>query len=157
MERIEFLNEFDRASLEWKELIRRVPLDRYSEPGAAGEWTLKDVVAHIAWHENEMIGILQQHSLEGSPWWSLPLHGRNRKIYELNQGHPVEAVLAQAQQVHADLDELLHQITNEDLNDPARFTDMPVEDRPWQYFVTNTYEHYRDHIPEVEKWLGKNH
>jgi hypothetical protein len=28
---------------------------------------------------------------------------------------------------------------------------MPPEDHPRQYIVSNTYEHYRDHLPDLRR------
>jgi hypothetical protein len=154
MKLVDFLIEFDTASLEWQSLLAQIPLDRFSSPGPSGGWSLKDVVAHITWHENEMIAMLYESALTGSPWWSLPLNDRNRRIYALNRDLSLEFVLEQSRQVHAELSRLLHQISEEDLNDPLRFKDMPAEDQPWQYFVTNTYEHYRDHFADLTSRIG---
>jgi hypothetical protein len=64
---------------EWEEMIDAIPRERMDEP-AVGEWSIKDIVAHLNWYDREMVGVLQARKLAGSEWWSLPLEERNRRI-----------------------------------------------------------------------------
>ena len=38
----------------WEALLVSLQPRDYEQPGVAGEWSLKDIIAHIAWFENEM-------------------------------------------------------------------------------------------------------
>jgi hypothetical protein len=56
----------------WGDLWQRlgcIPPARMLVPMGAGKWTVKDVIAHITWHERQMIGLLEGRALVGSPWW----------------------------------------------------------------------------------------
>jgi hypothetical protein len=121
----------------------------------AGEWSLKDVLAHISWHEREMIDVLEQRTLAGSDLWSLPLHERNAAIYEKNRALPLAEVLSHARESYPRLLSLIEGIEEEELHDAARFENMPGEWQPWQVISSNTYEHYDDHLPDLEAWLER--
>jgi uncharacterized protein (TIGR03083 family) len=87
-------------------MLAHVPAGRMEEPGVDGDWTVKDVVAHIVWHEQEMVRALSARSLEvGSEMWDQPTEQRNNTIYEQNRGRSVEDVLAEYEEV---LPPLLH-------------------------------------------------
>jgi uncharacterized damage-inducible protein DinB len=139
-----------RASREaWEQAL--LPLDDHTlqQPGFSGEWSGKDVIAHITWHEKEMIGLIEAHALVGSDLWDLPLDERNAAIYAENRDRALEEVRQEADQVYAQLLDQLSTLTEEDLHDPARFPDMPSDWQPWKLIAGNTYEHYDDHLPQA--------
>lgn len=121
-----------------------------------GDWTIKDIIAHITWHENEMVGILKAHALVGSLWWNEPTDQRNRHIFEQNQGRALDDVRQEAERVHAQMMQLLELFPEADLFDPSGFPGMPPDWQPVMLIVQNTYEHYRDHIGDVSTFRDKN-
>jgi hypothetical protein len=122
------------------------------QPLASGDWSAKDHLAHITWHEREMVNMLRARSLEegvGSHLWGLPLQERNQAIYESNRDRSLADVLAQSRQVYAELSRLLEGLSEEDLTDPSRYKDMPGDWTPWEIIAENTYEHYHDHAEDI--------
>jgi uncharacterized damage-inducible protein DinB len=115
----------------------------------SGAWTLKDILAHLTWHEREMVGLLRGRALAGSELWNLPLEQRNAAIYAEIRHQPLEQARAEAREVWEQLDRQLDTLTEEDLNDPARFSGMPADWAPWQILADNTYLHYRDHLTDI--------
>ncbi len=120
-----------------------------------GDWTIKDIIAHITWHENEMIGLLKTHVLAGSPWWNEPTEQRNRHIFELNQGRALDEVRREAERIHGEMVQLLEALPEADLYDPASFAGMPPDWQPSDLIVQNTYEHYQDHLKDLTKSLER--
>jgi hypothetical protein len=116
-----------------------------------GEWTIKDIIAHITWHEKEMVGLLEAHALVGSAWWNLPTDDRNRMIFEENKARHLEDIRRAAEEVHQQLIQLLATFPEDDLYDPASFPNMPSDWQPWMLIAQNTYEHYRDHTQDIQK------
>ncbi|HLJ81222.1 MAG TPA: maleylpyruvate isomerase N-terminal domain-containing protein, partial [Ktedonobacterales bacterium] len=45
------LEKLDAARTQWDALIAEVPEARITRPGAAGDWSVKDVLAHVAVYE----------------------------------------------------------------------------------------------------------
>lgn len=153
MNTTEFLAELRAGRIEWDDALARVPMERMTEPGVEGEWSAKDVVAHIAWHEREMLGMLQAHDANGSDLWNLPLDERNATICAQNRDRPLDDVLAEGRAAYAEVLPAVENLSDEDLNDPKRYRDMPEDWIPWQILAGNTYEHYRDHAASLRKWL----
>ena len=80
---------------EWDTLLARVPPAAYEQPAAGETWTLKDVLAHLAWHEREVAQALQARDFSNaSDWWVLPTDERNRRIYEAHRDLPLAKVVA---------------------------------------------------------------
>jgi hypothetical protein len=107
------------------------------------------VIAHITWHEKEMIGLIEAHALVGSELWDLPLDRRNAVIYDRNKDRSLEDVQQEARQVYAQLLERLDTLSEADLHDPGRFPNMPPDWQPWKLIAENTYEHYDDHLSQA--------
>jgi hypothetical protein len=115
-------------------------------PGFAGDWSAKDVIAHITWHEREMIGMIAARALEGSDLWNLPLDERNDAIYRANRGRSLDEVRREAAEVYARLLDALQTLSDGDLHDAGRFAGMPPDWQPVEVIAGNTYEHYQDHL-----------
>jgi len=140
---------------QWEELLAQVDEVRMLQPGVAGEWSIKDIIAHVTWGERELLGVVQAHALVGSDLWTLPQDDRNAVVFEENRDRPLHEVLAEAQQVFPQLLEALETLSDEDLIDPRRFRDMPVDWVPLQIISGNTYKHYQQHIPSIRAWLAE--
>jgi uncharacterized protein (TIGR03083 family) len=152
MTQAKFLETLKAARSEWEALLARVPKDRMSEPGADG-WSVKDILAHVAWYEREMLAVARARALAGSDLWNKSLEERNAAIYEENRHRPLAEVLAEAEAMYRQLAPELEALTDEDLMDARRFREMPAEWLPWQVLASNTYEHYQEHIPQIQAWL----
>jgi hypothetical protein len=83
----------------------------------------------------------------------LPTHERNAAIYQQNKDRPLPDVLAESQQIHQQIMTHLATLSDDELNDPGRFTDMPPDWIPHQLIAGNTHEHYTDHTAVLQSWL----
>ena len=151
----QLIDKIQTAWLAWEKLTKPVSQDRLSRMGTAGDWSLKDIIAHITWFEREMVGLIRAHALVGSELWNLPTDERNAAIYEQTKDQPLEQVLAESQQVHQQLMEALPSLSDDDLTDPSTFPNMPPDWQPWMIIAQNTYEHYEDHMRDVQNWLDE--
>jgi len=156
MDKIRFLDTLLAERAEWDRVLSQIDVARMVVPRVAGEWSVKDVVAHVTWFEREMVGVLTAYALVGSDLWDLPGDERNRVIFEQNRQRPLDDVLTEARQVFDQLLAAVRPLSDEDLVDPGRFRDMPADWVPWQILAGNTYEHYRDHLPALRAWLKES-
>jgi uncharacterized damage-inducible protein DinB len=148
-----FLEEFNKERAAWVALLDEIPTARWTDPGASGDWTVKDVVAHVVWHEREILGVLRARAVVGSELWALDTQPRNEAIYAESRDRPLAEVQADASQTGAELAAEVERLTEEDLNEPDRIRDMIPGYRPWQLLADNTYDHYRDHRSALRAWL----
>ncbi len=151
----ELLEDLRAGRAEWDTLIAKVDPARLDEPGVEGEWSVKDIVAHVTWYEREMIDLFNTHVLTGSELWGQPQDARNAEVFKQNRERPPTEILAEAQQVFRELYAALQPLDDQDLNDPSRFQNMPGEWVPWQILAGNSFTHYPDHIPSIEQWLAR--
>lgn len=153
MDKATFLETLHTARAEWEALLAEVGEARMLEPGATGEWTVKDVIAHVMWCEREMVGVCEAHALVGSDFWNLTNEESNAIMVAQYRETPLQDVLVEERQVYDRLLAVLQTLSDEDLNDARRFRDMPVEWVPWQLIAGNASQHYGDHMPPIRAWL----
>jgi uncharacterized protein (TIGR03083 family) len=158
MNRVLLLDKVDEARREWDEVLARIPEERMTEPALAGGWSVKDVIAHVTWSEREMIGVIRERALVGSPHWALSPDERNAIVYEENRDRPLAEVLAEAKAVWAELLPGLESLTDEDLADPSRFRELAEAAPgvlPWQIFAGSTFAHHEEHAAALRVWLER--
>lgn len=155
MKKTTFINTLKETRAEWEALLAQVDEDQMLQPGAAGKWSVKDIIAHVTWGEREIVPVMRTHALIGSDLWNLSDDERNEVVYQQNRNRPLHEIIHQEQQAYADLLEAAQALSDEDLNVPHRFKNMPQEWMPWQIFAGNTFKHYQDHMPSIRAWLAR--
>jgi hypothetical protein len=139
----------------WQSLTEQIEPEKMLEPGVSGEWSLKDVIAHLTWHENEMIGMIKFHAFKGSELWNLITDERNAIIHDENRDKSLDQVLEESKQTHTELMEQMPALSMEDLTNPENFTGMPPDWQPWTILADNTYQHYQHHIRDLKRWMAR--
>lgn len=153
MNKNDFLEALQTERAAWEAQLSRVKPAQMTQPGVVGEWSVKDLVAHVAWSEREMMGVLEGMALVGSDLWSLSNDERNAITYQQDRQRPLDEVLSEEQSIYQRLLELLSALSEQALNDPSYFKDMPADWVPWRVFMGNTYKHYHEHSQDLKSWL----
>jgi hypothetical protein len=154
MNRAEFLDALRKGRAEWEALISGIDRARMEIPGVEGDWSIKDIIAHVTWYEREMIEVARDRVLKGSPHWALPAtEERNAAIHADTRALSLDDVLLQSTRVYRELYQALQTLGDEDLAQASRFRDMPAEWVPRELIASNTCEHYPQHIPHIRAWL----
>jgi hypothetical protein len=155
MDKTMFISTLKKAREEWETLLAQVGEERMLQPGAAGKWSVKDVIAHVTWGEREITPVMRAHVLAGSELWNLSDDERNEIVYQQNRDRSLHEIMNEEQQAHADLLAAAQTLGDEDLNDSHRYKQMPEEWVPWQLYAGNTFKHYQDHMPSIREWLAQ--
>ena len=93
----------------WQALLDQIGAARMDEPGVAGPWSIKDIVAHLTGWRRRTVGrlqALQRGEAEPPPPWPPHLQADdeiNEWIYQSRQGRPVREVLDESHQVFQEL------------------------------------------------------
>jgi uncharacterized protein (TIGR03083 family) len=139
----------DRAGFE--SVIARVPEDQLAEPILPGGWSIKDVLAHIAWGEREGIGVMEARALVGSELWEVSEDERNEAVVSESRDRATQDVMKAYQSTFADYVAALERLSDEDLNEADRFVGLPERIpgwRPWRVLYDPT--HYREHGETIQ-------
>lgn len=155
MDKATFINTLVESRAAWDALLARVDEPRMLQPGAAGKWSVKDIIAHIMWSKLEMLPVLQQRALVGSELWNLSEDERNEAVYQQYRNRPLREIIVEERQAYTNLLEAVQTLSDEELNDPQRFKDMPANWLPWRIIAGCSFGHYRDHTPSIQAWLAQ--
>lgn len=150
MTKNEFLQKLITERQRWEDLLQQIQYTDLPEPTQGDTMNLRDVLYHVAWYEREMVEVLQQRTLVGSPWWDLPLDERNANILAEGQPFSLLDTFNQEQQVYAELLAQINRLSDEELLQARFFRDMPSEWQPWEMLASNTYEHYPQHLGDIQ-------
>lgn len=119
----------------------KVPEDRRDRRPAAGEWTAREVVHHLADSEARSYGRLRQLLAEDEP----VIHGYDQDEYarRLHYDRPVETSLAVLAAVRASSHELLCSIDEADWSRAGTHTeDGPYSMERWlELYATHAHDH----------------
>lgn len=151
--RDELLGRILAAKVEWEATSSLLSQEEQAGTLVAGDWTVKDIYAHLMWHEREMLNWLRAGRFEGSPLWQKPLEERNRAIWEENRERAADDVRQESRDVHEALVKILETLGDEQLNDPGRWPGMPSDWIPWEILADNTYDHYHHHAQDLKAYI----
>ena len=165
MTKARFLEIMRTERAQWEALLSEVVSARMTQAGVEGEWSVKDIVAHVTAYERWLVQWLETVSRgelpEPSPLENPDVDQRNALIYAENHHRSLSDVLKESRQVSRQLLERVNALGEDDLTD-ARRTEWFVipywkESRPlWQCLAGDSYRHYRQHIPSMRTWLGES-
>ena len=146
----------------WNALLAQVGMERMEIPGAVGDWSVKQLVAHLTWYERAVVEGAQQVFATGKftrrRRAGLSLDEQNVEIAESSRSRAVRSVLTEADEVFAELLALVEACPEAILNDP-KVLSLPddMDDMvPWMGIANNSYAHYRQHEQELRAWLARN-
>ena len=127
-------------------------------PGVIDEWTVKDILAHIAVWEQRMVRWLGEamsgevaHMLPDGMTWD-NLDEWNEQTYQENRHRSVEQVLADYELSYPQALKAAQEVSEQDLIDPDRF-DWRDGDPLWVMVAANTFWHYTEHEESIRAWL----
>jgi uncharacterized protein (TIGR03083 family) len=143
----------DRARFD--AILARVPRERFAEACLAGGWSVKDVLAHIAWGDREAAGVAEAGALVGSELWELSEDERNATVVEGSRSRTLDDVLGEYRAAYDAYVSAIGRLSDEDLNDPECFPGLVARIpgwRPWR--VMYDPGHYDDHGRAIEAALG---
>jgi uncharacterized damage-inducible protein DinB len=142
------------TSRQFELLISRLSVAQMNQPGAVGIWSVKDVLAHVAFWDRHAVDILRAAKRGETPPLALEdqTESRNASVVAQYYLAPLSAVMAGWNDAREELLEELQNISDADLNDPYRF--------PWSQGRTlldriadNSYAHEQDHIDQIRSWM----
>jgi len=154
----EILNRIVHERKLLENVLEELETSQMSLPGVEGEWSVKDILAHlntwvwrmVGWAKEAQDGETPMMPARGMTWDDLDL--LNDQTYQANRDRPLNEVLAEFHLAHEEALRLVNSISEEDLTDPQRF---PWRNgRPlWNMVAANTWWHDREHREAIERWL----
>lgn len=156
MTKAQVLAALRAEQIQWEALLAEVGEARMSEEILASWWSIKDIIAHVMWYEQQTAEALQPDTPQhpGREWlWELTADKRNAVLYTEARARPLAEIRADAHEVFAQLVATVEALSEEEVRDPHSFPNMPPGWQIWHFIARHSYEHYREHMPRIRAWL----
>lgn len=134
-------NTTDRVATSWQGFIDAldgIPDERMAEPGVAGDWSVKDLLGHVAFWESRSVAHLDREA-RGEPHPDgngADFEQINAEQHRLRAGQTLADARDELQRTHAELVALLERVPSVDADDISG----------------NTWEHYDEHAENIRAW-----
>lgn len=154
----QLLDDLRDEQARWEALLQDIGEEHMTQPGVAGEWSIKDIVAHLTGWRRRTVARFQaalRHEPAPPPPWPSQLQTDdeiNAWIYAASKDQPVADVLRESRQVFEQLVETLGAFPEADLLDPTRFPWLEGEPLSGAVFFSHFHE---EHEPDMRAWLER--
>ena len=147
MDRSQLLNRLDQAWQAFKESYAGLSDAELMEPGVTGDWSVRDIIAHVTWWEQEALTHLPL-ILDGGkpPRYSVTYGGIdafNAQTLEQKRHLSLSEVLQQQDETHRWLIDFIQSVPEEQFIRETRFR---------RRLRLDTYSHYPQHAEAIRQW-----
>jgi hypothetical protein len=156
---VQLLEEMRMARSNWEALLAEAGEGRLTEPGVEGDWSLKDIIAHITyfetWAADNVLAFCAGKPQPQSEYTGLEIDEENARLYERFRAKSLSNVLQESPVSFQRSIEAVQGLRDADLYDPE-FTRIPNADfTVFDLVAGDTFEHYNDHGAAVRAWLDR--
>jgi len=140
---------------EFDSLIRRIPPSRMTFRAARGEWSVKDIVAHVNSYDRWLgLGLALRAQKPPDLWIEdIPLDDFNHRLFQENRDLPLDEVLRESRELWEDILEESQARPEEYLFSVQSVPGVPYTFKPCEMLKSESYGHYLDHVPALKSWL----
>ncbi len=147
MDRAGLLMRLERAWEDLKNSYGGLSEQEMLEPGVAGAWSVKDIIAHVTWWEEEALTHLPVILKGGRPPRYSVLYGGidafNARMSLRSQALSLPQVLQRRDLVHSRLLDFIRGVPEEQILRETRFR---------RRLRLDTYAHYLEHAKDLRNW-----
>lgn len=158
MNKKEILAALENSHERLVEVIEELTPDEIMTPGVVGDWTIKDLLAHITRWEAELVKLLWQIRQGVQPTTILnqdiPVDEINARWYDEDQTRPLDRILENFHGVRVQTIRRLGQFKEDELSDPQRY--IWLKGRPlWMWVAEDSFDHDLEHMEQIQAWREK--
>ncbi|MCX6045404.1 MAG: ClbS/DfsB family four-helix bundle protein [Chloroflexi bacterium] len=160
MKKAELLHWLQEEYQQWEAFLDQIGPERMDQPGVAGDWSIKDIIAHLTdWQPRQIARLQAAQRGEPAPPPPWPAHLQtddeiNAWIYAANHGRSVREVLDRSQQVFQQLLAAIESLPDDIQIEPAYHV---VQLGGQRFSASEFFDHFHDdHEPEIRAWLARS-
>ncbi len=156
----QLVDVIDEERTDWEALLADVDPDRMDEPGVTGDWSFRDITAHLlAWRDGGTR--LLEAEARGEPEppapWPAALTGDveiNAWLYERDRAIPTDEILDAYAETFARLRTVVLALPDDALTDPDYFPWMGGQSVAESMLDRSWFDHLHvEHEPQIRRWL----
>lgn len=150
MNRQQVLEKLEKAWSGLQEAYAGLSEKQMIEPGTLGEWSVKDILAHVTTWEQEALKYMPWILEERQPPRYVDQYGGlnafNHQMAELKRSLPLAQVLRQMEESHQQVVDFVRQAPEEQFATDTRFR---------RRLRLDTYSHYAEHARAIREWRAR--
>lgn len=155
MNKQELIAALEDGRKQFHTVIQGLSDEAMVEPGVVGDWSLKDVLAHLSRWEAELVALLHQAQQGREPetvhFGSASADELNAKWNEESKDRPLEQLLSDFEGVRRQTIRSMQPLSDRDLTDPKRFAWL--DGKPlWSWIQTDSFGHEAEHAAQIRAW-----
>lgn len=155
MNKPELIAALENGREQFHTVIQGLSDEAMLEPGVVGEWSVKDVLAHLTRWEGELVALLFQAQQGREPgtvhFGSASTDEVNAKWYAESKDRPLERVLSDFEGVRRQTIRRVQPLSDRDLTDPKRFPWL--DGKPLSSWIENdSFGHEAEHAVQIRAW-----
>lgn len=120
-------------------------------PGSQADWSVKDLIAHLLYWEQQVIAEVRLGLEGGIPDLSGDDDVINARVFEENRDRPLSEILKAFARSHREMLTFVEQIPEADLMDTERFT-WADDGTLYRHIITEYLDHYEGHMVGLREW-----
>ena len=160
VDKTSILNKMSISYAALEEILTSLDKTQYFTEGVIPGWSIKDILAHItSWHHRLLMwldaAVRNEEPTISGPDNVEEMDALNAQFYQENKSLPLDEVLSDFRTTHQHIMDIVQAMPEEDLISPHRFAWSKGEPL-WQVIAGDTYEHYQEHIEQIQEWLVKS-
>ncbi len=158
MNKAELLKGLHLENKQWEALLAQIGEARMDQVGVTEQWSIKDVIAHLAgWRRRTVARLQAARRGEREPVLPWPAHLQtddevNAWLYEANRGRSVRDVLDDSRQVFHQLMAAVDAFSEAELAESHRFPWMEGQPLSAGAFFAHFHE---EHESDMRAWLAR--
>jgi hypothetical protein len=140
------------------ELVQNFGKADFDQPGAAGDWTVKDVFGHLAFWNAEAARAITVALLSERPvgWLDVPSDEINARETATRHELPLHQVMMEFRRTHHDLVALVERTPERRLERDSDHKTPEGQSANGAWIAQDAISHYRTHRTTLQTWLTRN-
>ncbi len=147
MKKTQLIEILEQAWMDLAESFNGLSAEQLQQPGVVEDWSVKDILAHVTWWEEEALKHLPFILQGGRPPRYSVLYGGidafNAQMTERKRALSLAEVLTELDETHSRLVEYVHSVPEEQFTSETRFR---------RRLRLDTYSHYPIHTLAIRNW-----
>ena len=144
----QLLDEIRQTHGELEDVFAPLTEAQMTQSGVNGEWSVKDMLAHVTWWEGHMLRTLRAGREELGPEGSNPdnlTQRKNAEVFAANRDRPLV-------EVRAEFDASYREVLATLEGWPA---EALAQDETYEAIGWDTFKHYPQHTATIREWLAQ--
>jgi hypothetical protein len=153
--KVELIQAMVAARGQFDSLVNQIPRSKMTLSVGSGEWSVKDMVAHVTSYDRWLgLGLALRGQKPPDHWVEdTPLDEFNRRLFDENRDLPLAQVLEDSRGVWVEILEAVHAKSEAYLFRDQEVPGVPYKFKPCAVLKSECYGHYLDHVPGLKAWI----